>query len=232
MNQFIAKLTAIAIGATVFASAQATPLTGNVTAAYSQSVITKTNFDRASKNLSVQVWSIADTGVLALCIDPVTALNANATYNTTGTDFTGFDGNTTIERLYSLYYADVLSTDAAVAKVAGLGFQLALWELYSDKTGTYGDLTSGSLSTNYTATGALSTGKTGKEVIDAANLMIAGAKGDAAITTYYDFTKYSYDGSQSIVSATAIAAVPEPTTWAMMGLGLGVMGLVARRRKA
>ncbi|MBC7786758.1 MAG: PEP-CTERM sorting domain-containing protein [Methylophilaceae bacterium] len=32
------------------------------------------------------------------------------------------------------------------------------------------------------------------------------------------------------VSGTALAPVPEPTTYAMMLLGLGFMGLVARRK--
>lgn len=40
------------------------------------------------------------------------------------------------------------------------------------------------------------------------------------------------DFGSSTVSITAVGAVPEPSTYALMGLGLGVAGWAARRRKA
>lgn len=42
----------------------------------------------------------------------------------------------------------------------------------------------------------------------------------------------SYQIFDSIVSVSPVSAVPEPSTWGMMGLGLGLIGLMNRRRKA
>lgn len=41
-----------------------------------------------------------------------------------------------------------------------------------------------------------------------------------------------YKGSASFNVTTAVSAVPEPTTYAMLLAGLGAVGFVARRRKA
>ncbi len=49
--------------------------------------------------------------------------------------------------------------------------------------------------------------------------------------TYAGFTNNSYAGPTLVIDAVA-AAVPEPTTWALMGAGLMAAALLARRRKA
>lgn len=41
----------------------------------------------------------------------------------------------------------------------------------------------------------------------------------------------SYQVFDGVVSIAPAAAVPEPSTWAMLGLGLGLMGLLGQRRK-
>jgi hypothetical protein len=39
-------------------------------------------------------------------------------------------------------------------------------------------------------------------------------------------------GQNDVLTISAVAAVPEPSTWAMMILGFGGVGFVAYRRKA
>lgn len=50
---------------------------------------------------------------------------------------------------------------------------------------------------------------------------------------YYDFVSTSISGGQNflVASLSGIAAVPEPASWAMMLIGLGVIGTSMRRRK-
>jgi hypothetical protein len=42
----------------------------------------------------------------------------------------------------------------------------------------------------------------------------------------------SYQVFDSVASVGPVAAVPEPSAWAMMGLGIGLLSLMSRRRKA
>ena len=45
------------------------------------------------------------------------------------------------------------------------------------------------------------------------------------------FTAEQAAAMQGFASAAIVASIPEPETWAMMGLGMGVLGWVARRRQ-
>lgn len=58
----------------------------------------------------------------------------------------------------------------------------------------------------------------------------------AAAPTTYQFTFASAESSLSLaqvaVDVAAVTPVPEPEAWAMMVAGLGLMGVIARRRKA
>lgn len=54
------------------------------------------------------------------------------------------------------------------------------------------------------------------------------ALGISAYTASTTTSTWRFD--MATVSGTALAPVPEPTTYAMMLLGLGFMGLVARRK--
>jgi len=56
----------------------------------------------------------------------------------------------------------------------------------------------------------------------------AGVAADSALKLYY-FDSNDYDNTGSIMAN--VTAVPEPETYGMMLVGLGLMGFVARRRK-
>jgi hypothetical protein len=58
---------------------------------------------------------------------------------------------------------------------------------------------------------------------------VAGMTGGEA---YSSCVGYCVSGSRTIVSGSAFGAVPEPTSWATMLLGLGGLGGVMRRRRA
>jgi hypothetical protein len=45
-------------------------------------------------------------------------------------------------------------------------------------------------------------------------------------------TVANFDGTTVSLTSTAVAAVPEPSTYAMLLAGLGAVGFIARRRKA
>jgi hypothetical protein len=190
-----------------------------VTSKYSAQMTAVSNFNLPSGNgLQVPVWQVNDNGTdwLAFCIDPTTSMDLKNKANSYVADstFSGFDNNTSVQRLYSLYYTDTLSKSTA------LSFQLALWELYNDD----GSLTTGAFK-------GLNGPASSKLIINESASMLLAARADTAFTPKYDFTSYTTAGSQTIVTANLVSAVPEPSTYAMMGLGLAAMGLVARRRK-
>jgi hypothetical protein len=50
-------------------------------------------------------------------------------------------------------------------------------------------------------------------------------------TVFFGGTNSDYTSTSYNLSVSAVAAVPEPGTWAMMVAGLGVLGALARRRR-
>ncbi len=58
----------------------------------------------------------------------------------------------------------------------------------------------------------------------------AGVALDSALKLYY-FDSYAPDNTGSILADVNVTAVPEPETYGMMLVGLGMIGFMARRRK-
>jgi hypothetical protein len=68
------------------------------------------------------------------------------------------------------------------------------------------------------------------DVLNYAGTMLTAAKNGTDLTQKYNYTYFASATSQDFVTATAIAAVPEPSTYAMLGVGLALVGFTARRR--
>ncbi len=168
------------------------------------------NYFVGSQNIRVD-----GTSFLAFCIDPYQYSSGNAaTYNVysgfAGTQFAG-QRATDMATLYSQFYAGTSGNNLNSA-----AFQLALWELANDD----GVLTSGLVR---------KTGSTDSDVVTLANSMMTTAKTGVAGPTQYSFTIYAHPTQQDFL--VSVTAVPEPETYAMLLSGLGLIGVIARRRK-
>lgn len=127
-----------------------------------------------------------------------------------------------IQALFEQNYGS-LTTDTA-----RLGFAIALWDLAADD----GTLTSGAQTYG---SGAIAFEAVNEHPIDLAAVQhMLDATVDASLTGAYKYTLFtgSTDGgitndSQAMLS---VSAVPEADTWAMMVLGLGLVGFMGRRK--
>lgn len=224
MNKLALNLTALALAAALLSTAAAADLAPGKVRAHHAAAVRATSTFAGPTAMTLQTWDVADADgnvFLALCVQPAVALDVNtAVYGNAGA-FAGFDGNDNVARLYSQFYTGI--TGSALAdKNESLSFQLALWEMYRDDS----NLTAGTQAFRFSQNRP-----EGQAILNRAAAMIDYATtGTHAIDQRYSFTQYTMAGSQTIVSATAISAVPEPTTWAMLGLGLGLVGCAVRRR--
>jgi len=159
---------------------------------------------------------------LAFCIQPTVDALTGATY----TAHYGATVSDDIKRLYSSSYSSTVGdTDARMA------FQLALWELNNDDSNLYSSTTTingvTQAAKQYFTQGA-------DDHVDAAAGMLALALDhNTAIDTRLTYTTFSGalggDASQGLL-AVSVSAVPEVDTWAMLAAGLGLLGLVSRRK--
>ncbi|GGY14149.1 PEP-CTERM sorting domain-containing protein [Massilia dura] len=226
MKTIVSKLSVAVIGTIVMAGAHAATTTVTSIGEHArQGVLATNNFNRASKNVTVQSYDIgtSDGGkFLALCIEPTVAMDRALATTYSVSTYTGFANNVQIQRLFSEYYDDALASTSA-----SLSFQLALWELNNDTGGKL--VGTGADVGAFSFAQVPSTGNN-KVLLTEANNMVNYALSNAAITQTYTYTLFQSASSQSLVAAT-ISAVPEPSTYAMLGLGLALVGFAARRRK-
>ena len=75
----------------------------------------------------------------------------------------------------------------------------------------------------------MTTGSTNSTVLGSANSMITAAKLGAG-SAQYSFSLYTSATAQDYVVASAVTAVPEPETYAMLLSGMCLLGFTARRR--
>ena len=164
--------------------------------------------------ITPSVWQVSydSNSFLAFCLDPHVALNSGANSYSSGV----FAASDSIKRLYEGYYTSSVANAASNANGAA-AFQLALWELNNDNTNLLtGDLRFKNLS---------------NAIVAEANTMLGVATGNGAIRNLYSYTSLVSvnPASQTLLS---VSPVPEAQTWAMLVAGLGLLGFMARRRKA
>jgi hypothetical protein len=162
-------------------------------------------------------YTYTDTGksFIAYCIEPVQGngrANIARTYNVDS--FSGVQAQN-LQGLFSTAYAGLSTYNDKAA------FQLAVWEMLLE-TGSTLDVTSGSFHVSITD-------GVSAQIATEANSFLANAlayKGPAL----YALTKLTNPQLQDLVTATPLSPVPEPESYALFLGGLGIVGLLARRR--
>lgn len=155
-----------------------------------------------------------DGSFVSYCVDLGQYLSFNTTYSTQYSV-----GNA--QSFYGTKYSDVLKLFSSsygsatnTSREPSAGFQIALWEVLYENTGTY-NLSSGGIS--FTNSAALD---------EAAGYL-------SAMSSFsgpnLDLQVLTSSTNQDVAFA---APVPEPGTYALMLAGLGAVGFVARRRRA
>lgn len=231
MKNIALNLSALAFGAAMLSPASAavigTPVDTLIKTHAKQSIVYEKNFSTLRANL--QTWDVSTKDgeyFMALCIEPGVSMQPGKQSYTADNTFTFGTNAASIDRLYGLFYGSASAVDGGKES---LSFQLALWELYNDD-GTLAVTGTGKLAALETGSNAATTGvySGAGAVVKRANEMLADVAAGKAYTTLYDYTVYR-GANQDFVAAT-VSAVPEPSTYAMMGLGLALIGLTSRRR--
>lgn len=185
---------------------------GGIKEVFGMNAIGVSIYEVASANNSTEKY-------YAYCIQPTVDYKANSNYAINS----NFVINAPVRQLFESAYAGSL-TDSTKEKA----FQLALWELQNDD----GNLRAGNMS--------FAQNDGGHDVaIDAAvnmaEQMLATAANFKVTTEHYNYLVFESGvdsaDSQRLLGVSAIAAVPEADTWAMMAVGMGLVGLVGRRKQ-
>lgn len=153
----------------------------------------------------------------AYCFAPTVDTLTNAIYTATFNVFV----KDSVKALFEMAYANTISSVGSGDNInAQIAFQLALWELQDGNS----DLFSGD---QYYTRG-------NDANVEAAQLLIDNIQG-YQLKNMYSYTTFTgFEGteqSQTMLGVSAVSAVPEVQTWAMMGLGLALVGVMGRRRR-
>lgn len=191
------------------------------------------------------VYSLAGTtlsdAVLAFCIQPTVAQGEATTYTQHNnavlsvlfpTISGGIDRAARIHSLFEQNYASLSTGTELDQAKKRVSFQLALWDLVADD---------GSL-TNTSGLQYINSGSSASVVHDdnffdldlsMAQSMLTQSE-TLATTNNYKYTWFSGvtgAGAQS-QALLSVSAVPEADTWAMMAVGLGLVGFMGRRKSS
>ncbi|MGQ3051713.1 MAG: PEP-CTERM sorting domain-containing protein [Roseateles sp.] len=225
MKQFLAP-SLIALGVLAFAPAQAaTPVqivwqgvdtAGTKLSMQDDTVSTTTPVTSNYATTALNYTYVASgDSFIAYCIEPEQP-NGRAGFSRDyfADSFSG-DQAQRLQALFSTTYAQLNTyTDKAA-------FQVALWEVLRETAGSF-DATSGSFH-------ILGDDATSAQVAALANSFMATAASYNG-PALYSLTRLTSANLQDLVTATTITAVPEPETYALLLAGLGIVGLVGRRR--
>ena len=147
----------------------------------------------------------------SFCVDLARTLNFNTTY----TDYAPVSPDTVfsqpvvtnIQKLFNTHYATAHTNASGAAS-----FQMAIWEILSETSGAF-DVTSGSFRVTNIASSAQTTANMWLGGLATANV---GATGLTVL--------------RSALHQNVIVAVPEPSSYALLAVGLVVLAGVSRRR--
>jgi len=178
----------------------------------SESVPLTSNYATTALNY---VYTASGESFIAYCIQPSEGNGRALRTQTYAVEsFTGAQAQQ-LQALFSTSYAGLTTHDDKAA------FQLALWELMLETGNTF-SVSGGSFQ-------LLGSDATSLAVSTQANSFLSQAMSYQG-PALYSLTKLTHGNLQDLVVATPLNAVPEPESYALLLAGLGIVGMVARRR--